>query len=673
MLLKQISLFFLHKNFFVFLFCLFISTRSFAQKIHTYEGAYSLDGKRGNAKFDYYISKKDTIKQGSFSFSFIENVGSSPSIQTVSYTGKFQDNLKDSIWTYTQKKLTPIQRVSENNYKIISSTFGEEVFIQGEFKKGKVDGTWKTIQLRIENSQIVDTTYFFKTSFSEGKMTGKVEGFNASVYFNGYVNNQSRLDGKWTFKHHKKYKNNTIYENRLYNNGILKDHYFVVNRDTFSFNYIGLNGKTAIENWEEIPINSNYFNILKSTNLSIDDTKCKNQNNKPFADSTHSLVDKSNHFVEYIFKSIYNNEDETIWEAFGGSDEVELAKVKLRKNPFTNEEDMNRRNSMKLISNIKEAIENIQNDSEIELTRHSNKKMMYLFKVIKVFQAKVKSIESYMELLSKSTFEYVDREEFFIHLCKDLDYPSFIEFDFKGEKVVEAYPFPESLNNQKKPLSQTKNHLELILKEVNQIEREMGSILGFKKKESKTAEREKVLIKTKDHILSLYNREEEEKFNKYHEKIASQVEMYINEQVVNYAELDLEEKIIVIDSLINCFNGFLKLYERQSEIPQKLNRLNEAYTRTVWNPYTMTDMEERVKEKVYKVFENILHPFYIKDLDNEFNCENIHRRNMNFEFIYRKMMELREQDTRDVEKEIRKVSSPEKILEIFDIKINTKR
>src|SRR5690606_39163659 len=105
-------------------------------------------------------------------------------------------------------------------------------------------------------------------------------------------------------------------------------------------------------------------------------------------------------------------------------------------------------------------------------------------------------------------------------------------------------------------------------------------------------EKEKTLLILKDSIISKYaNKINDERFNDYHQKIASKIDIQIQNTFEDYALLELKEKSDTIDELLKCFESILKLYESQAEIPLKLKRINEAYTRIVWNPFTMSDME----------------------------------------------------------------------------------
>lgn len=208
--------------------------------------------------------------------------------------------------------------------------------------------------------------------------------------------------------------------------------------------------------------------------------------------------------------------------------------------------------------------------------------------------------------------------------------------------------------------------------DVKKIEQEADEILVKKERLSKLVDKEKQLVKKKESILSLYLAGVRlDDFNEYHRMVASSIETYVTKKFKEYAELPSQEKIERIEMLTGCFDGFIKLYDVLADLPRKLNRLNEAYTRTVWNPYTMTDMEERMKERVYKAFEAYLFPYYLDEITASIDCEVIANKTGIFDLIYNRMLALRDQDTKDLEKELRRVTSSERILEVLNIQLNT--
>lgn len=98
-----------------------------------------------------------------------------------------------------------------------------------------------------------------------------------------------------------------------------------------------------------------------------------------------------------------------------------------------------------------------------------------------------------------------------------------------------------------------------------------------------------------------------------------------------------------------------------------IDRINEVYTRTTWNPYTFTYMDERVNENVYEAFETEVFPFVWDELSNNISCEDIGEKSKNFEILYRKMIALRDEDTKQIDRQLRRSNTLEEILTTLNL------
>jgi hypothetical protein len=345
--------------------------------------------------------------------------------------------------------------------------------------------------------------------------------------------------------------------------------------------------------------------------------------------------------------------------------------VRLKHVPFTDQEREELRTLDRLTRQAAELFDYFFNESGIEIDRLVNKDLMVYYQVLSIYREYVDGISELVNQFSRPAFAYIHRDELLVSFLKKWSYPKHIRFEFKGEYQQVDYPFP-SINMTDKPVTESIiRHLHDMLDDIERIENEVDRMLESKLRQARLLDREKHLIKKRDSLVSLYsNAFEDEAYNAYHRQVAARVLDYSTTAFEGYANLGLQEKIDTIDHFISCYESFIQLYHMQTTIPAKLKRLDEAYTRTVWNPYTMTDMQERMKERVYQAFETHVLPYYFKDMESSINCRDIAGKLSDFEIIYRKMMELREQDTKDVERSLRGLNSPTRILQVLNINLH---
>jgi hypothetical protein len=80
-------------------------------------------------------------------------------------------------------------------------------------------------------------------------------------------------------------------------------------------------------------------------------------------------------------------------------------------------------------------------------------------------------------------------------------------------------------------------------------------------------------------------------------------------------------------------------------------------------------MDERVKERVYRAYENILLPKLLQQIQNFDNCANFDKYNQNFKNLYRSMILIRDRDTKEAERLLRRETNPTEIAKILNIEL----
>jgi hypothetical protein len=95
--------------------------------------------------------------------------------------------------------------------------------------------------------------------------------------------------------------------------------------------------------------------------------------------------------------------------------------------------------------------------------------------------------------------------------------------------------------------------------------------------------------------------------------------------------------------------------------------VKEEYTRVVWNPFTLTDMTETVKERVFNAYESYLIKHLNASLNSWIACNKVQLIRINFDQLTEKMMDLRKQDTKELEKNLKRLNDITQIIKLFDL------
>ncbi len=641
-------------------------------RVQKYEGPYTLgDEYSGTAVYQYTVSRSDTIKQGAFVFeSVTSGISNEDLFHSLHYKGNYEQGLKSGNWIYSAKKIRPHGSLKESNYQIIQQSVGKEFLVNGNFKDGRANGRWTLLEQSIENSIPSDTSILVSANFKDGILQGKVQGYYNDIEFSGSVDSEGFIDGQWHFNHSLP-EDNSIDELRIYVNGIQVNHYMIVQGDTISIEYLGIEADyDSLGIWESLVLNGKYFEIIKNANVGLASYFSQSSELTLSLDTNQHIVSNSNALLEDVLSSFAGRDNILFWQLTSGS--VPLAKVnaKLLKKPFSEVELANLAKARTINNELSKTLKDVFEDPSIELDRYANKDLMFYYAVLKIYESRIASISDILNRFSNQTYEYMNRDKIYAHLMKNSSYPEFVSFEFKDEQFEEQHEFASIHDTEYNAAEVIIDQLNNIQNKVSEILSVIDKILESKLTEFKLIEKERQLVKKKDSVIYLYsNAGNEESFNEYHRIISDRVQSYTLGIFRDYPALEMQEKVDTVDAILNCLDSFLKLYVAQTEIPSKLQRLNESYTRTVWNPYTMTDMQERMKERVYNAFITYLFPFYLDDIERSINCDDLENKHRNFELIYRKMMELREQDTRDIERALRGVNSAAKVLEIYNINL----
>lgn len=578
--------------------------------------------------------------------------------------GTYHKNDRDKNWEYSFKRLTPSKSAKIDGYKVVQLGDGKEYVIKAKFDKGNANGDWEVFKRLISNSEIDTKTFKAKTAFKENTFLGTFESVCDSIEVNGRIDELGFFDGEWIF-HQKKDAEKTISEHRIYEEGVLVEHRIKIDGNTFKVKHVGLDKTIGGEDeiWEEVNVSEDYFNIIFKTNFGV-------ENDALSLEETNDLIGKSNAFLKYSIFSFGKHDDVNIWKIDDGKDIV-YPKLRVRKFPYTDEEKEQIKESLEYIQKSKETVNNYLEDPQVDINKHSYKEVALYYEIYITVIDELKHLETVFTFLNRPSYEYINREKIIPYIFDGINYPDSVSYEYDDKENTESVDFPNKLTSEEA----TFEKLYKAVKEINDFVKDkdqiVSPIIERNKKRAAIADKEVIAVDKRDSIIDLFtNKNKREKYNDYHERFEPKVNEYTKEVFKRYAQQEIENRIEAIDGLLSCYDALVKLYEEFESLPENEAYIKDLYTRTVWNPYTFTDMEETVKERVYNAFNKQILPYIIEDLFKSITCEKIEDKTKNIKLVYEKMKALREQDTKKIEKEIRRESDVLKIIKAFSLDLN---
>ncbi|MGS0524841.1 hypothetical protein ACU8V7_06235 [Zobellia nedashkovskayae] len=132
-----------------------------------------------------------------------------------------------------------------------------------------------------------------------------------------------------------------------------------------------------------------------------------------------------------------------------------------------------------------------------------------------------------------------------------------------------------------------------------------------------------------------------------------------------YASLNNpEEKLDFGNKLKVCLDELQELTGVLGALPTTSEEIKILYEDAIWNPFMATVMQEGVKKKVTSAYSEILIPSFLKQA-TEVDCENAKKLTEQITHTNDRMVKLREEDTKKLERKLRREKNPNEIMKLL--------
>jgi len=619
-----------------------------------------VNGWKGSA---FYKVTQDQKKEGPFLFNTSSiSKDSLRFISDIRVSGNYTLDKKNGDWNFIHSLLQRGDIAQVRDFQITYDGKGKTHSVLGQFQKNLPNEKWAVFTQEVKNGEIIDTTFSAQTDFSEGQMVGTFKSKCNRLSIKGLVTENGHFNGTWTFDHSPN-SSSSIQEKRIYEDGLLIQHLFIEDNQTFEIEHIGIDSSPddANETWESLSINQDYFDVISFSSF---------YTNKEKLAAIRNTIKASNDFLMSSMNSFSLYENRIIWDLDTINNSFILPKIKLKKYTYTTAENKEIEEALANIENSKTSIEYFLRNPQVDIIKHKHEEIALYFEVYTEYLKHLSTLENVFQRLQLNSFEFINRTEIFPFIFNGINYSEIIHYEYNNEIKEEKVNFPNNVSVSDVSIPLLSKQSQDIYQHIIEINDIVAPIIELHQKRIEIADKEEELVALRDTIQKLFTDEYAlQDYNNFHEQYSKDIISFIEKSFKEYAQKDIEERIRVTDEYIACFNDFVETYSQFSSISERINDIQELYTRVVWNPFTFTDMEEIVKERVFNAYQNYLLPAYLDNLGSQINCTNI-RENMNhFDVLFSKMLELREEDTKELERELRRVSDIEKITQLFELEL----
>ena len=643
---------------------IFISANSYAQSTQKFnDSIVAYPELKGLATYDYIIRNNEEVKNGKFTYFFnSQDTLNEEYTNKIRVNGNYRQNFKSDNWQFIHKRFKPTSIPIVDGYSVIHKSAGVEHLVDVPFKNGIATGEGSVITNQIKNSELHKNLFSASANFDKNYFVGEFEAKSDSLRITGEIDENGLFTNTWIFEHNR--NNEIIVEKRYYEKGVLVNHEIIRQDVTYEIEHIGLS-KNPDDDGEWLTINANkdYFNIILRANIG---KKAEGRS----TELTDAIIENSNLFLKHSLISFREFNHIDIWKINEDNTHIYLPKLRVRKFPYTVEEKALISTATKQINESKQIINQYLKDPQVELNKHAYRELALYYEVYVEYIDELKKLEKVFELLNFPSYEFINREEIMPYIFEGIEYPEIVTFTYKDKTSEEKIRFPKNVSVEEATIQVLANHASEMLAMLKEKLEVVEPIIDRNRKRFEIEDKEKLLLLKRDSVKILFtNQLDDENFNSFHTRFASQFVSKSEEVFVNYAKLDIEDRIELTDNALSCMQHLINSYNQFTQLEYKIERLEEVYTRVVWNPFTFTDMHEIVKERVYNAYKKDLLPFLLDGLEEINSCEQIAAKMDNFKLVYERMRELRDQDTKEIERELRRVHDPVKISSTLSMKL----
>lgn len=614
---------------------------------------------KGQAEYEIKIVKSDTLKNGLFLFLALDNDREGKFLK---YTldGNYINDFKSGKWIFTETELIPSSQPSIKNYEIVNKATGATTLITADFEAHKVNGNWNIEKRIIRKSEVLPSHINADLNFNENRLN---DSFN--IKFNnwsisGQVDDNGFVDGTWQLKLIDASAQDYI---EFYNfaSGELRNHYVLFDNQKIDYDYSGLNMNESqnSKSLVEADFNETFFEVLKLY-------KYQDSNKQISLNNQNQNHQSSLFILQEVFEmvNLYHNKlNET-----NTTNKLNFGTVKLQRYTFNNSQKELLSVCNSLNNKIKSKIKSLQSNSQIEIERFNNKTLDEYFNLITIYNNQTKNYNEIIEIINNEAFVYVDKAKPLSAIFPEVNFNKSFYLNLGVEKELYDKNLPDNLNLESFSLVKIKNHLAKAMDNINNIEKEVDLILEQNKKQTNLFKIEQEIIENKAQIDSLFSAVNSDS-NTYISQVSGYITNFTTREFENYAASDTSVKAEIASDINACFNNLIQLHVELGYQPTKDQRLEEAFSRVILNPYTMTDMTERLKPRIYNAYYQHILPYLLENISRNLDCKSLNAKVKSFDKVFQKMLELRDEDTKEIERLLRRRDDVNQILNILDLTI----
>lgn len=619
-------------------------TISFA--VHTMKAQDTLVAQRsarigsfqGVAIFDYIIKDNDTIREGDFSFSNAL-LNTDESEQTpINIKGRFKEGLPHGNWTMEFNTLVPNEGKSLVQYQYVTTVNGLKRSFNFNLNQGRPQGQWQTQVDSVVNSTITETLFKSVIEYDKGVPIKSFSIESDRDIMVGRLLRDGLAQDLWSL-----YSKQEIglEEDWKYDQGLLTQIMLQSDSQNRTLDLRYPNARAFVS----VNLDQHYLDIMQ-LRLQQQDPKFV------FNQRMSRLLQLDSQYYEMILD---------FFEGLGTPLKVQGFLVKVPVFPLLPvEEDQ----LEQIGARVKESdflVDSILADAQLNLLKINDPETALLYQMaLHLHTDYLPPLKNLITFKEKNLLQHIDREEAIGGLWPlGLEEQQIRLNDSLNNAGVNNFRFQSVLDPN---LAGVFQHSTTILELSRLLNAKLRKKLTLNKREKAFLRQEQLLIaevKALEEYVDTLNTGVPAAVGSALESLKS----FAQRELKNYVSMkEDEEKLQYSSKLATCFKITRDLADTLKKLPEQEAQILELYQDQVWNPFTATVMDEEVKRRITRAYKTIIVPYYLNLVERQLTCDNINQRINNFNRLHQRMIDLRKEETKKLERKLKRTKEPEEVL-----------
>lgn len=620
-----------------------------AQETKKYQGDYKLLKYEGKASFDYKIVESDTILEGSFLFSKTDlDSLLSRKENSFNISGFFTNNQPNGAWRMSFGEFTSNYSSKLINYEYKISVNGVEETVSGNMNNGKPNGNWVFKVDEIKDSEFSKVLFQSDFTFQDGIPQQSFTIANDSTTLAGRFLRNGYAHDEWTIFENENAIGNS--ETWVFKSGVLQR--IEVNTNTQkTYKYFSVDDK----NLREVNLDSRYLKVIKLL---------QGIKNESFKNSKIELL---------LFKNeSYYKKIDTIFSKLGDASFFPEFKVFLPAYPLSDSENENIESIENLFLKAKSISTKYIDNTQLSILKLSDDKAAFLYEVIKEVDTNyLQPLSTFLDFKNEGVLTFIPREKLIEYLWKSGKPSKKIKVNWSIEDTDKPRTFTlENHQNFDFSNNDVSTVLEIVKyasQSLEKIDANLSSKLLAQLKEEELIKLEEKLLEKNKNLSQLLDSTKQRITISQKEALIRLKELE-KEQLAKYAQLkNFNEKLEEGKNLLSCYEVYQKLANSIQELEKNKETIKKEYTQKIWNPFTATLMDEQVKKRILNTFDDVLLPFFLGEINKKLSCEQAKNLDALIENTYQKILEIRNLNTRKLERKLKRTKQPKEVLELMGV------